>query len=282
MKSLQRAALVAATGLLAVACTEKKPETKEAPAAAASKPAPAEKAAAELSVGELVGESGGIKVSKLAGSPKFPDAKIILKSPECNAKVPAKAKFEFEVEGYELGAQTVADPFLAASGKGQHIHFIVDNEPYAAYYEPSFEHELAPGSHIILAFLSRSYHESVKSMHVLTRVHVDEKTKKIENVSLDSAPHLFYSRPKGSYSGKGAQKLLLDFFLAGVEISKDGYKVEATLDGEKFLLTEWVPYVVEGLPMGEATVQLRLLDAEGKLVPGMFNDVTRTVKLSAE
>jgi hypothetical protein len=33
--------------------------------------------------------------------------------------------------------------------------------------------------------------------------------------------------------------------------------------------------------MGEVTIKLELIDAEGNLIEGPFNSVTRTVKLSA-
>lgn len=248
-----------------------------------SRPAPASSAAAptpKLTVGELVGEKKGIKVSKLAGSPKFPKARLFLQSPAFDKMIEKKQTFEFDVRNYGLGAQTVKSPILANSAKGQHIHFIVDNGPYMAKYEPQFDVELEEGSHVILAFLSRSYHESVKHGFTLTRLHVGKKTKAIADLSLDGAPHMFYSRPKGTYTGKDTEKLLLDFFLVGVELGKDGNKVEATLGGQKFLLTEWVPYVVEGLPMGKVEVDLRLVDKEGKTIPGPYNEVKRTVTLA--
>jgi hypothetical protein len=240
--------------------------------------APETEETAELSLGELVDEKGGIKISKLEGSPEFPDAKLSLTSPKMGAEVPKDAVLEFEVEGYELGAQTVPDPFLANSAKGQHIHVIVDNAPYTAHYDPNAEVDLEPGSHVILAFLSRSYHESVKHDFVVTRVHHEKKTKAIEEADL-GGPHLFYSRPKGTYTGDATERVLLDFYLVNTSIAEDGNKVEATINGETFTLTEWVPYVVEGLKMGENTFALRLVDAEGNLVPGPFNEVERTITL---
>lgn len=233
-----------------------------------------------LSRGELVAEKNGIKLSKLAGSPSFPEAKLFLKNPPFDVEVEPTSTFDFRVENYQLREQTAQDPFIANSDKGQHIHVIVDNGPYRAKYEASPQIELEPGSHVILAFLSRSYHESVKHDYVLTRVHVGEKTEATQKIKLDgSEPHLFYSRPKGTYAGKAAESILLDFFLAHTSISEEGNKVEATINGQTFLLTEWVPYVIDGLPMGESTIELRLLDADGKLVPGPFNEVERTITL---
>lgn len=276
---------------LSAACSsgKKEPETATAPSAAApasqpasaAAPAPVEAPKAVLARGELVAEKKGLKLSKLANSPAFPESRLFLRRPPFDSKISAKQLFTFELTNYELGAQTTKDPFIANSGGGQHIHFIVDNGPYMAKYTPKFEAELGKGSHVVLAFLSRSHHESVKHGFTLTRLHVDEKTKAIQELSLDSKPHMFYSRPKGTYAGKDAERLLLDFFLVGVELSKKGNKVEATINGTKFMLTEWIPYIIEGLPMGEVKIKLRLVDKKGKTIPGPYNEVERTVTLTA-
>ena len=73
--------------------------------------------------------------------------------------------FSFDVSDYTLGMQSIKDfnYTLANSKKGQHIHFIVNNGPYSAHYSESFTKKLDKKNNIILAFLSRSYHESVKN-----------------------------------------------------------------------------------------------------------------------
>lgn len=225
-----------------------------------------------------------ITLKKLTDSPAFAEASLSLTSAE-----PADSgafNMEFAVEGYTLAEQTEpksATP-LANSSMGQHIHLIVDNSPYEAHYtntSVSTKKLAEPGRHVVLAFLSRSYHESVKNMdtpksYVLEQMHIGEG----ESEEVDfSAPHLFYSRPKGTYKGADTEHLLLDFFLVNTVLSADGNKVRATIGGEEFIIDEWAPYVVEGLPKGEITVQLELIDAEGNAVPGPYNNVTRTVML---
>jgi hypothetical protein len=102
----------------------------------------------------------------------------------------------------------------------------------------------------------------------------------VDEVGLDmEAPTLIYSRPKGTYSGADTENLMLDFFVLNAELAEDGYKVRATVNGEEFTLTEWVPYVLKGLPMGEVNIKLELIDAEGNWVEGPFNRVERTVTL---
>ena len=45
------------------------------------------------------------------------------------------------------------------------------------------------------------------------------------------------------------------------------------------MLSEWAPYVVNGLPMGEVTIKLELIDGDGNGIAGPFNTVERTVML---
>lgn len=224
-----------------------------------------------------------LSLTPLSGSPDFSEATLDLKTKDEEG---GELTLEFEVENYELGAQTTpAQPNgLANSGKGQHIHLIVDNGPYSAHYEPTATTDKLkePGTHVVLAFLSRSYHESVKNMDFDASSFVIEQFQvgdDAEPVDL-SEPHMFYSRPKGTYKGSDTEKLLLDFFLLNVDLSPDGNKVRATINGEEFIITEWQPYVVEGLPMGEITVKLELIDADGDAIPGPFNTVERKVTLA--
>lgn len=224
-----------------------------------------------------------ISIEKFTDSPDYLTSTLTLKSPTSTTIAKAgEVEFAFEVGNYELGAQTEKNGMagnLANSGDGQHIHFILDNMPYSAHYEPEFKRELPQGTHYLVAFLSRSYHESVKNdkSFIAKKMVVGEAGDEI-NVDLDQ-PTMIYSRPKGEYSGADTENLLLDFFLLNTTLSESGNKVRATINGQEFMITEWAPYVIKGLPKGEVTIKLELLDANGNLIPGDFNEVTRTVTL---
>lgn len=221
----------------------------------------------------------GLTLVALTDSPEFPEAKL---SYGTNAVTVDgnTVNFDFRVLGYELGAQTVdaANKGLANSGDGQHIHLILNNGPYSAHYEPTFSKELEDGTYTLLAFLSRSYHESVKTRlaFVIDQFVVGESPAKLIDFS---KPHLFYSRPKGSYSGKDIENLLLDFYLINTKISEEGNYVKATINGTTFKITDWNPYVIQGLKPGEVTVKLELKDKEGNLISSPFNPVERSVTL---
>ena len=232
-----------------------------------------------------VAEKNGLKLFEMKNSVEFPNAKITLKEPVANAPIsPGKNTFRFEVLNYKLGEQTpdAGQKLCANSAKGQHIHFILDNQPYVASYNTDIDVEVKSGHHVLLAFLSRSYHESIKSKNafLLKEFSVGEGAKDEFN---EKAPHIFYSRPKGEYIGdKEVQRLLIDFYLINCNLSPSGYKVRATVNGTEFMLTKWVPYYVEGLPLGEVKVKLELLDKNGKLVSSLFNGVERTCTLKTE
>jgi len=240
---------------------------------------PAKKSGGE-ETSEQAEESQKYNVYVAPESQRYPDAQLSLTAPESSDLDAADSiTFDFEVTNYELGIQTPdADQRgIANSGNGQHIHFIVDNDPYSAHYTSTFKKKFSEGKHVVLAFLSRSYHESVKESFVLQEFTVGNAA---DDESIDmSDQHLFYSRPKGTYSGSDTEKLMLDFFLVNTSISESGNKVRATINGEEHMLTEWAPYFIEGLEKGTVTIKLELIDSDGNLIPGPYNSVTRTVTL---
>ncbi|MBO6631415.1 MAG: hypothetical protein JJ936_07620, partial [Psychroserpens sp.] len=142
-----------------------------------------------------------ITLEKLDQSPAYADAVLQLQQPaETNNLEGGDVDFVFQVENYELGAQTQSPnaQSLANSGKGQHIHFILNNQPYSAHYEGTFSKEIPDGVHHLVAFLSRSYHESVKNKNSVVVKKLEVGANATDSIGLDmEAPTLIYSRPKG-------------------------------------------------------------------------------------
>jgi len=94
------------------------------------------------------------------------EAKPILKvtSPANNATINGSTvEVKLDLSGDLKGYMPHKDP---ATGKGNHIHVILDNQPYEAYYELGQPFELrnvAEGKHTLRVFPSRPWHESFKN-----------------------------------------------------------------------------------------------------------------------
>lgn len=179
-----------------------------------------------------------------------------------------------------------------APDPGKHVHVIVDNEPYIAVRDVSapldlnalvqenLGHELAAGTHVVRVFPSRGHHESVKEGTPFATVmfHYQSRT---EDFTFDPrAPLLTYSRPKGC--NVAGERVLLDFYLANVELAADGAHVHYAIDGNvNGDIATWAPHYIENLPAGEHSIALSLLDADGEALAGPFNETTRTITVAA-
>ena len=91
-----------------------------------------------------------------------PTLKIL--SPKANESIASSTvKVKLELGGDLKGYSTGMD---ANTHTGNHIHVILDNQPYEAYYDLGREFELrnvADGEHTIRVFPSRPWHESYKN-----------------------------------------------------------------------------------------------------------------------
>lgn len=234
----------------------------------------------EVETIETVMEAGEIKLSTNHQATEFENASLNLVSPKQVDLDTGIQNFRFEVQNFELASPTrdILSGQCANSEKGQHIHFIKNNEPYEAFYEAEFESEIGEGHNVILAFLSRSYHMSVKnsSAYVLKEF---SNGNVVDNFDEQSA-HLFYSRPVGTYEANDAQKIMLDFYLINTDLKDKGYRVEATInDTSVFLISTWEPYFIEGLAEGENKIKLELQDELGNTVKSPFNPVERKISV---
>lgn len=234
-------------------------------------------------------------LSVVPSSPEFPGAALSIASVKAEkvGNDSAKVSFTFDVKNYELKMQTSdnANKLCNNSAQGQHIHFIMDNAPYKALYEPTNAITLANGTeHYLMAFLSRSYHESVKSKGAALVYHfkIDEKGKLVK-LDEPKTPMLFYSRPKGDYIGTDTANILLDYYVWNCDLAADGYKVKATLQPSggvpepsvSFTLDKWEPKFINNLTIGKSKLELVLTDKEGKQVEGPSTSVIREFNLSA-
>lgn len=226
-----------------------------------------------------------IKVVPVADSKAFPGANLEIASitSEKVGTDSAKITVKYNVKNFTLTEHTEDSNahHMANSKEGQHIHFILDNTPYAALYKPEHSVTVKNGTeHFLLSFLSRSYHESIKEKGaaVLKHFKIDENGA-LSELPLPTEPSLFYSRPKGEYKGADTDRILLDFYVWNTDL-KDGNKVKATVNGTDFMLDNWGPYEIVGAPKGEMTVDLTLVDKDGNALTGDNVSISRKVTLS--
>ncbi len=205
-------------------------------------------------------------------------------------------------------------------GMGNHVHVILNNQPYAAHYmwDEGFELRNVPdGEHTLRMFASRPWHESYKNEKAFKTIKftvkdgkadetkpttdsngnkmADAKSeeKKAEGADVEnsnagnvdfSKPLLTYSRPKGEYKGADAEAIMIDFWLSNAKLTGDGgkYKVRYTINGgEAKYIEKWSPLWLKGWKEGESTVKLELVDKEDKLVEnGGYNLTVRNIKIS--
>ena len=234
---------------------------------------------------------GTITLGDVPASPEFNGAQLAMLNATATPQGAdsVKVSFAFSVAGYELKSQTSSDvaSMCANSAQGQHIHFIIDNRPYVALYDPKHETVVAKNTeHTVVCFLSRSYHESVKSKgaSLMYRFKVDANGN-LQKLGNPSGPYLVYSRPKGDYLGKDTANILLDFYLMNGSLG-ERQKVKADVTNEttgrtaSFTLSEWKPYFLNGLGSGSAKVTLTLLDENGAAIEGQ--SITREgIRLAA-
>ena len=166
----------------------------------------------------------------------------------------------------------------------------MDNAPYKALYEPENEITLANGTeHYLMAFLSRSYHESIKTPKAAIVYHfkIDEKgnMKKLDD---PTTPMLFYSRPKGDYMGKDTANVMLDFYVWNCGLGADSFKVKADITNENATnrsfsvnIDKWESNFIQNLGTGKCKVTLALIDKTGKQVEGPQTGTSREFNLAA-
>ena len=138
---------------------------------------------------------------------------------------------------------------------GNHIHVILDNQPYEAYYNLDQEFELrnvTDGEHTLRVFPSRPWHESYKNDGAFQIVKFSVKNggadttkpattsngNTVANANTAPTPEgkemkeskagavdpkkplLTYSRPKGEYKGADAEAIMIDFWLSNASLYK--------------------------------------------------------------
>ncbi|HEY0461769.1 MAG TPA: hypothetical protein VGC97_21740 [Pyrinomonadaceae bacterium] len=231
-----------------------------------------------------------------------PRLKIL--APKANETVASSTvKVKLELGGDLKGYKPMKD---MATGMGNHIHVILDNQPYEAYYNLDEEFELrnvADGEHTLRVFPSRPWHESYKTDGAFQMVKFTVKnggadtnkptvtnsgnTMANSNANTSATPEgkdmqsstagavdaekplLTYSRPKGEYKGDDTNAIMIDFWLINAKLKDGGgdYRVRYAVDGgEAKYIDKWEPIWLSGWAAGKHKIKLELVDKNGNAV----------------
>jgi hypothetical protein len=213
---------------------------------------------------------------------------------------------QLTLSGELKGYQPHKDP---ATGTGNHIHVILDDNPYEAYYDLNVPFELknvTPGKHLLRVFPSRPWHESYKNDEAfqLTMFTVNgggdaskptttgtgqtmadnnsNQNATQRSIAVDrTKPLLTYSRPKGEYKGEEADPIMIDFWLSNAKLKGEGgeYRVRYIVDDdEPRFIDKWEPVWLAGWLNGKHTVRLELIGPDGyPFKNGSLNITTREI-----
>lgn len=201
--------------------------------------------------------------------------------------------------GFPLGVKTRVPylPSLRESEYGQHVRVVVDNREYFSLYlnaedsadanldvyrktlSYSLPKDLQNGEHIVRVFPVLSFGESVKKPRNFDVTTFYKNTDEpVVDQSL-TAPYITYNEPQGEYKLEDpSDPVLLDFYLSNCTLSREGYRVEVTIDGEKMgYLYQWSPYLIYGLKKGTHNIRVVLVGPDDQIVPGDFNVNERNI-----
>jgi hypothetical protein len=146
------------------------------------------------------------------------------------------------------------------------VSYLANNYSLEQFSSTNFDVELMYGNNVFLAFLTDKKNLSIKT----NKASVLKNTVlggDMESLFDMNQPHLFYYLPQAH-----GVNPILDFYLINTSISENGNNVKVIINETEFILNKWAAYQIEGLPKPDNTIRIQLLDKNGNLIEGPFND----------
>lgn len=163
------------------------------------------------------------------------------------------------------------------------LHLMLDNEPFAVKYDlsrPHVFHDVPPGTHTLRVYAANPYHEMIPDTLCIIPFAVEYHDG--ENRPERGEPMLTYVLPQGEYRGIDCGDIILNFAVSGAPLSRHGYRVQYYVDGRRYILYRPESAHLRDLEAGYHRIRMELVDERGRIVPGPFNSVERTILLSPE
>lgn len=238
-----------------------------------------------------------LRVVPVDSTPEADNVEITIVFPKEDQLVnKTPVELQIRLNGYPLANMSDFDRRFEIKNdpNGQSVRVFIDDLPYFSIYEAFVDnlddnnfyfqqtlfekipYSLKSGIHYIRTFPVRSFGESLKGEGCYNASAFYYKSEKGSSLDVDlNGPYLTYNEPQGSFNAN--KPILLDFYLTGARLSRDGYKVRLSIDSDNRIITTWAPHYIYGLGKGKHTIQLQLLDPQNKPVGGSFNTVKKEI-----
>ncbi len=175
---------------------------------------------------------------------------------------PSEAILTLNTKSFKEGVNKLN--FVVEGVKDYNISYLANNYYLTQFSSDVFEMEFMYGNNVFLAFLTDKNNIAIKSNKgcVLKNAVVG-----VENMFDMNQPHLFYYLPKEQTTNP-----ILDFYLVNTTIKENGNKVKVTINQTEFIIEKWAAYQISGLPNPQNSIRIQLIDKNGHLIDGPFND----------
>ena len=142
----------------------------------------------------------------------------------------------------------------------------IENNFTLNYFDKAqIKKEFLYGNNVFLSFLTYPNKISVKTnkANVLKNVVIGD----MESLFNMKQPHLFFHLPQ-----ENTENPILDFCLVNTSLSNQGNFVKVTINEADFILEKWAAYQISGLKTKQNKIRIQLIDKNGNLIEGPFND----------
>jgi hypothetical protein len=155
------------------------------------------------------------------------------------------------------------------SGKGLYLHVVLNDTTHILYSHRLIPYQLPDGVYKMVAFVSRSYHESVKSPKSYYAREFQVKSGRTYKSGPLNHAVLAYAVPSGIYTDEETENVMLDFYLHNTNIEPGGNRVRILIDNKKeFFVDKWQAYYINGLGLGEHELEMELQNKNGQRIYG--------------
>lgn len=175
----------------------------------------------------------------------------------------SKTSLELSTKQFKEGTNSLS--FLVEGISNYNIAILENNYSLTYFKQPNIKKEFLYGNNVFLAFLTDENNISIKknNAHLLKNVVIGD----MDVLFNMGVPHLFFYLPQPA-----SAQPILDFYLVNTTIAENGNKVKVTINATEFIIDKWAAYTIKGLTKAENTIRIQLIDKNGNLIDGPFND----------